>query len=637
MADKTRGDWKQRTVAPDEVFDKIEPGMSIFLGTGVAEPRTLVKHLMETDRSNLTDLELVQLVSLGDAISLEALSSHKYRLKTFFSGWVASEAITEGRVDLIPSRFARIPFLIKSGAISIDVAFVQVTPPSPGGYCSLGVGVDVARRAIERAGLVVGEINPAVPVTYGDTFVHVSEFDYFVNATEPPLYFPRWPVHEVFDRVAANVASVIEDGSCIAFSIGPLFEALSKHLMKKRHLGVHSPFVTDALMDLIESGAVTNRFKGTFRGKSLATYAFGTSELMGRLDRNPMVEFQGLEQVFSPAQIGRNSRFIAVIPARKVDITGRIAFHTGKGNVSAGPGETIDFLNGAEMSPGGLTVFALPSRNLKGKCNILESLGDFPNQLTSRESVDMVATEHGVAWLRGRTVRERAQAIIEAAHPDDRYELVERAKELKILYPDQIFLKGSAELYPAEVKAEHVFRGDLKVRFRAIKPSDEEGMRRLFYRFSDEAVYYRYFSPIKSMPHAKMQSYVNVDFGRTMSIVGVLGEPGRGRIIAEARYVRSANRPYGDTAFVVDEEYQGLGIASFLFKMLIQLAKERGLQGFTADVVASNRGMMKVLEKSGLTVKARLEMGVYEVTMPFGRDAGGDPQTPPEDLDPLRG
>jgi acyl-CoA hydrolase len=634
VADTSRGDWKDRTVSPDKIFEKIEPGMSIFVGTGVAEPRTLVKHLMTADRGNLTDLELIQLVSLGDAISLDALSSHKYRLKTFFSGWVASEAITQGRVDLIPSRFARIPYLIKSGSISIDVAFVQVTPPGPAGYCSLGVGVDVARRAIEQADLVVGEINSAVPVTYGDTFVHVSEFDYFVNATEPPLYFPRWPLHETFDRVAANVASVIEDGSCIAFSIGPLFEALSRHLMKKRHLGVHSPFVTDALMDLIDSGAVTNRFKGIFRGKSLATYAFGTSELMARLDRNPLIEFQGLEQVFSPAQIGRNNRFVAVIPSRKVDITGRIAFHTGKGNVSAGPGETMDFLNGAEMSPGGLTVFALPSRNLKGEGNILVSLGDIPNQLTTRESVDMVVTEYGVAWLRGRTVRERSQALIEVAHPEDRHDLVARAKENKILYPDQIFLKESAELYPAEVKADHVFKGGLRVRFRAIKPSDEEGMRRLFYRFSDEAVYYRYFSPIKSMPHSRMQEYVNVDFSRTMSIVGLVGEPGRGRIMAEARYVRSANRPYGDMAFVVDEEYQGMGIASFMFKVLIQLAKERGLQGFTADVVASNRGMMKVLEKSGLTVKARLEMGVYEITMPFERDVEVDSQRRPLDPGP---
>jgi len=615
--DGPSSDWKKMVVSPDAVFARVEPGMSIFLGTGAAEPRTLVKHLMAADPSNLTDLELIQLVSLGDAISLEALNSQKYRLKTFFSGWVASEAITEGRVDLIPSRFANIPGLIQSGKINVDVAFIQITPPSQSGYCSLGIGVDVARPAIEQADLVVGEINKDVPVTYGDTFVHVSEFDALVEGTEPPFYFCRWPVDAVFDRVAANVASVIEDGSCVAFSIGPLFEALGAHLTKKKHLGIHSPFITDPLMDLIKSGAVTNRNKGVSRGRSLVSYAIGTRELMSWLDRNPLVEFQGIEQVFSPAHIACNNRFVAVIHARKVDITGGIALHTGRGNVSHGPAQAIDFVNGAEMSKGGIAVIALPSRNLEGKSNILISLGDIPNQLSSRESVDMVVTDYGVASLRGRTVRERTQALIEVAHPDDREELLTRAKEMRILYPDQIFLRESGELYPSEVTATYNFKGQLKIRFRAIKPSDEEGMRRLFYRFSDKTVYYRYFSPIKTMPHSKMQEYVNVDFSRSLSIVGLVGNPGSGRIIAEGRYVRRVERPYGDIAFVVDEDYQGMGIASFIFRMLIQCARERGLKGFTANVVASNRGVMKLVEKSGLPVKARLEAGVFEMTMPF--------------------
>lgn len=614
------GDWKSMVTAPGEVLDRIEPGMSIFLGTGAAEPRTLVKHLMAADRGNLTDLELIQLVSFGDAISLESLNSQKYRLKTFFSGWIASEAITEGRVDLIPSRFANIPGLIQSGKINIDMAFIQITPPSPAGYCSLGIGVDVARKAIEQAHFVVGEINPSVPVTYGDTFVHVSEFDALVEGAEPVFHFPRWALDEGFDRVAANVASVIEDGSCIAFSTGPLFEALGKRLAKKKHLGVHSPFITDPLMDLIKSGAVTNRRKGISRGRSLVSYALGTSELMSWLDRNPLIEFQGIEQVFSPVQIGRNRNFVAVVHARKVDITGGIALHAGKGNIAQGPAEVIDFVNGAEMSRGGLIIVALPARNLEGKSNILVSLGDIPNQFSSRESVDMVATDYGVASLRGRSLRERAQALIEVAHPDDREELFFRAKEMCILYPDQIFLKESGELYPSEVSATQTFKGGLEVRFRAIKPSDEDGMRRLFYRFSDETVYYRYFCPIKSMPHSKMQEYVNVDFSRGIAIVGLAGSRGAEHIIAEGRFVRRADRPYGDVAFVVDEEFQGLGIASYIFSMLIQCARERGLKGLTADVLATNRSMMKVLEKSGLPVKARMESGVYEVVMLFEND-----------------
>ena len=225
-------------------------------------------------------------------------------------------------MDLIPSRFSRIPQLIESGQISIDMALVQITPPNEAGYCSLGVGVDVARCAMEKADILVGEINTEIPRTFGDTYVPLSDFDYLVTSTESPIYFPRWPIIDVFDRVAANVASVIEDGSCIPYTIGPLYEALSPHLSRKRHLGIHTPFFTDALMDLVKSGAVTNRHKGIFRGKCLTSYALGTKELMNWLDRNPLVEFQGLERVWDPVRIGANKKFITILPARKVDVTG---------------------------------------------------------------------------------------------------------------------------------------------------------------------------------------------------------------------------------------------------------------------------------------------------------------------------
>jgi acyl-CoA hydrolase/GNAT superfamily N-acetyltransferase len=612
--------WQKLTVEPQEVMEHIEPGMSIFLGTGVGEPRTLIKHLMTSNSANLKDLELIQLVSLGDAISVKALNSNAYRLKTFYSGWVAGEAITAGQVDLIPSSFSRIPHLIESGRIPIDVAFVQISPPDEAGYCSLGVAIDVGRQAMDKASLVVGEINTEIPITSGDTFVPLSDFDFLIQSDEKPIYFCRWPVEDVFDRVAANVASVIEDGSCLAFSIGPLFEALGRHLERKHNLGIHTPFFTDALMDLIKSGAVTNRFKENFKGKSLTSYAFGTPELMSWLNRNPLVEFQGIDKVFSPGQVGLNPRFVAVLPARKADLSGRIALHFGKGNVTAGPGDVIDLFRGAELSHNGLTIFALPSRNRSHEPNILLSVEDFPNQFSIRETVDMVITEYGVASLNGRTVRERAQALIEIAHPDDRAKLVDRAKKEKILYPDQIFLEQSAHLYPADLKTQHQFNGGIKVRFRAILPSDEEEMRRLFYRFSDKSVYYRYFAPIKTMPHSKMQEYVNIDFNRTMSIVGLTGEPGNGHIIAEARYVKEEKSPHADVAFIVDEKYQGIGIATYLYKMLIRLAKDRRILGLTADVLATNKGMMKVFEKAEGPVTAKLDLGVYHLTIPLDDD-----------------
>ena len=619
MAETKAVSWKEKIVSPEDVLARVEPGMSIFVGTGMAEPRTLVKHLMASDQLNLQDLEMIQLISLGDTPSIDARYSKKYRLKTFYSGWITDAAIREGRVDLIPSRFSRIPWLFKSGAIRIDMAFIQITPFDESGYASLGVGVDVARHAMEHAAVVVGEINEQVPLTLGDTLVRAEEFDYLVMATEPPIYLERWPVNEVYDKLASHVASVVTDGSCISFSIGPLYDALALHLNRKKHLGIHTPFFTDALMDLVKSGAVTNRRKAFFPGKSLASYALGTAELMHWLDRNPLVEFQPIDVTQDPKNIGLNSQYIAIVPARKADLTGDVALHAGKGNVTAGPGAVQEIVTGAALSKNGRTIFALPSRSRKGEANIVLSVADYAYQFSNRESLDTVITEYGVAYLTGRTLRERAQALIDIAHPGDRAELVRQAKNARILYADQIYFAESGHLYPENIASTHTFKDNLRIHFRAIKPSDEDEMRRLFYRFSDQAVYYRYFSPIKTMPHDRMQEYVNVDYRSMMSIVGVIEESGREMIVAEARYARrkDKDRRYADTAFIVDESYQGRGIATFLFKLLIRVARENGVEGFTADVLADNKSMLKVFEKAPFSVQAVLAYGAYELTIPF--------------------
>ncbi|NNL77669.1 MAG: GNAT family N-acetyltransferase [Desulfobacterales bacterium] len=616
--DKISSDnWNSAVVAPEALIEKIRPGMSIFIGTAVAEPRTMVRHLMTSDAKNLEDLELIQLVSFGDAVSRDTLQYQNFRLKTFFSGWVADEAIQEGQVDMIPSRFVKIPQLFESLLRPVDVAIVQLTPPNETGLCSLGIAVDVAREALEQASIKVGEINTQIPRTFGDTFVPASEFDFLIRSTDSPIYFDRWEIDDIWYQVAQHVASLIEDESCLAFSIGPLYEALAKCLTNKRHLGIHSPFFTDPLMDLMKNGAVTNRRKETYRGKALTSYAFGTPDLMAWLDNNPLVEFQRIGKVFNPLMIGRNPKFVTIVAARKVDLYGRIGLHIGKGNVASGPAEVMDFLNGAELSEGGRCIFALTSQDRKRNPNILLSIAHLPNRFSAVESVGAVVTEYGVAYLEGRTIRERAQALIDIAHPDDRAGLVQDAKEKKILYHDQIFIEDSARLYPADITATFTVKGDLNIRFRAIKPSDEEGMRHLFYRFSDETVYYRYFHSISSMPHAKIQEYVNVDWNQVISFVGLVGEEGKGRIIAEARFIIIPGSPFAEIVFVVDEAYQGFGIATFLFKMLIRSAKDKGIKGFMAEVLFSNIGAMKVFRKGDLPVKTRLEGGAYHVKIPF--------------------
>ncbi|NOR26778.1 MAG: GNAT family N-acetyltransferase [Desulforhopalus sp.] len=607
-------EWKERLVKPDKIIEKITPGMTIFIGTGVSEPLTLFNHLKEIKNFNL-DLDIFQLVSLGDAISMKENLSSLYRLKTFFSGWDADEAITKGLADFIPSRYYQIPELFRSKQINIDTVFIQITPPNEAGFCSLGVCVDVARLAMQQASFVVGEINKWMPRTFGDTFVNISDFDMLVEAQDPPIYFERWKVDHVYDKIAENVSSMIDDRSCIGFSIGPLYEALANHLIHKKDLGIHTPFFCDNMMDLVKSGAVTNQFKKSYQGKSLTSYAIGTPDLMTWLDNNPMVEFQSIEQVFNPIHISSNPKFVTVLPARKVDLYGRIALHTGRGNVGTGPGEVIDFFNGALLSEGGSAIFALPSRNRQNEPNIVLSAVQYPNQFSLWESVTTIVTEYGIASVKGRTVRERAQGLIDIAHPDDRPQLIEEARKKRIIYPDQIYIKESAHLYPSEIKTKHTFNNGLEVCFRAIKPSDEENMRRLFYRFSDESVYYRYFSRIRSMPHVKMQEYVNIDYKKSLSIVA---EVKNGKLIAEARFASlEIHETHPEVAIVVDESYQNLGIATYVLTMLMQQAKERKLKGFKGYILPNNRKILRILEKIDWKLNVKLEKNLYSLIIGF--------------------
>lgn len=609
--------WQQRAIPPEEVLNYIRPGMSIFLGSGVAEPRTLTQQLFASDYPNINDLELIQLTRHTDFYSLKKLDYQKYRLKTFFSTWISSEAVVAGNVDLIPGRFSQIRELIQSNRIPIDVAFVQITPPNSEGYSSMGVAVDIAREAMDRASLVVGEINTQIPFTLGDTIVSLSDFDIIVEATTQPLYFKRYPVKPVINKVAENIAQIIQDGDCLNFNTGTLFEALSQKLKYRKHLGIHTAFFTDALMDLVKSGAVSNYRKELFRGKSVTSYALGTSRLLQWLDRNPIVEFQSIEKVLNPINIGRNPNFVVIQEARKVDLLGRISFSVGKGNLLSGPGQAADLFIGTELSAGGRTIVGLPSRNNMGAPNIVVMLRDLRNQFNMRESIDAVVTEYGIANLKWRTLKERAQALIDIAHPDDRELLVEAAKEKRILSPDQIYPVNIGRLYPSDIMGEHVFKGGVKVRFRPARPSDETAMRYLFYRISKEAVHSRFFFPISIMPHQKMQTYVNIDYSTDISVVALLGEPKHETIIAEARFAKLDDEEFGDLAFIVDESYHGLGIASYMYGMLIQLAKGRGLKGFVAEILEHNKAMLRVFEKGEFKVFSRLDDGLFKLAIPF--------------------
>ncbi|MCX5828210.1 MAG: GNAT family N-acetyltransferase [Deltaproteobacteria bacterium] len=612
-------EWTNKIVDPEVVLSKIKPGMSIFVGTGVAEPRTLIKHLMESELSNLKDLEIIQLLSIGDAIPPDERYADKYRLKTFFSMTKGYNAITAGQIDWIPCVLSQIPHLFSTDAVKVDAAFVQITPPDRRGLCSLGVSVDVAKPAIERANLVVGEINEQVPYTFGDTFVHIKDFHYLIKATEPLFYISRWPFDETFNRVAEYTASVIENGSCLSFFLGPLYEALVKHLYGKKDLGIHSLVFTDPLMDLMNSPAISNKNKNLFTGKSVSAYAQGTPELMNWLDGNQLVEFQRIDVVVNPKNISQNDRVVVIMPAYKVDISGAIAPYAGRGNIVTGPSDFYEFLTGAALSDGGCNIFALPSRNLRGEPNILPSVESYPNQFSS-ELINVVVTEYGIARLNGRSLRERTMALIDISHPDDRDQLVQAAKKLKLIYQNQKYISEYARNYPEDISLTHTFENNIVIHFRPIKPSDEDGMRRLFYRFSDKGIFYRFFSNVQEMPHKHMQEYICVDYRQTMSIVGTIALGGMEKIIAEGRYVSLGYTSYADVSFIVDEKCQDTGIATFILNMLVKIANKHNIEGFNAHILTTNKAMIRVMEKVAPRHSLMIDEGLQTYSFSFRLD-----------------
>lgn len=336
------------------------------------------------------------------------------------------------------------------------------------------------------------------------------------------------------------------------------------------------------------------------------------------LDNNPLVEFRSIDPVFNPMHISRNPKVVAVLPAREIDLSGRITLHTGAGNVGSGPSEVVDFFNGALISEGGRAIFALTSRDREGKSNILISTRRRPNQFSLWESVTTVVTEYGSANMKGRSVRERAQALIDIAHPEDQADLVAEAKKRKIIYEDQIFLTESVSHFPASIQFRKSFKEKTTVRFRALRPSDEENMRQFFYRLSDKSVAYRFFYPIKTMFHADIQEYVNLDYRYSLSLVGLPDDPNCDRIIAEARFDRhDVKTPYAEASFMVDEAYQNLGIGSFLCETLSQMAKEQHLKGFTADILVENKKMRRIFRKMGWAIESSQSDGIEHLRMDF--------------------
>ncbi len=604
--------YRARLLSPAEAIGKIAPGRRILIGSGAAEPTTLVAALAEHG-AHLSDNEIVHLLTLGPAPYVRAELAARFRHTAFFIGPNTREAVQAGRADFMPVFLSEVPRLIRSRRVRIDVVLLQVTPPDKHGQVSLGVSVDVVRAAVDAADLVIAEVNPNMPRTLGDTVVNAEDIDWLVPVNTPILELTPDPPDETTLAIGRQVASLIPDGATLQTGIGGIPHAVLKALENRRDLGVHTEMLSDSVVDLVEAGVITGRKKTLLPGKVVTSFVMGTRRLYDWVNDNPSVELRPSDFTNDPFVIARNDNMIAINSALAVDLTGQVAADTIAGRFFSGIGGQVDFIRGAARSRGGKPIIALPSTAKQGSVSRIQPVLEAgAGVVTSRGDVHYVVTEYGVADLWGRNIRERANALVEIAHPSFRAELMNAAKERHYVFANQVVPRGEPP-WQAESSVT-LARGEL-VHLRAVRMADEDSLKRLFYQLSDESVYERFLCHKRSHPHDEIMALVNVDYETSMALVGEIERGEEREIVAMARYDVNPATRLGDVALVVLDAYQGQGLGTSLFRRLAELARARGILGFTADVLPTNARMLAIFNKSGLKVESRLDAGLFRVRM----------------------
>nr|MDA8219714.1 hypothetical protein [Dehalococcoidales bacterium] len=501
----------KRTTAR-EAIARIHNGSRVFLGSGCAAPQHLLNTLVELggDSGRLHDVEIVHMLTVGPARHVAREFDRNFRHNSFFVGPGVRDAVLAGWADYTPIFLSEIPSLFRKGRMHLDAALLQVSPPDSHGFCSFGVSVEAHPAAVEAAEYVVAQVNPRMPRTLGNSFVHIDSLDAIVEYEEPILELAPVQPSETAEAISRHISRLVEDGSTIQVGIGGIPNALLRYLMDRKDLGVHTEMFTDGLIDLIEAGVVTNSRKTFHPGKVLASFCVGTRRLYDYIDGNPIFEFQPTDYNSSPINIARNHKMVAINTALEVDITGQVCADSLGHRIYSGIGGQADFIRGAALAPGGKPIIALPSTARNGTVSrIVSRLQPGAGVVTTRGDVHYVATEFGVAYLHGKSFRERAMALIAIAHPKFRPELMAKAKEDRYLFDD--YAVPTVAGYPVELEREHEVAG-VRLLVRPVKSTDERMMQEYLYHLSERSVYLRFFQNMKAFPHELAQEMVTADY-----------------------------------------------------------------------------------------------------------------------------
>jgi len=425
--------YAARVTSAEDAVRRISSGMRVYLTGNCSVPQTLLAALVRR-APDLWDVEIAQVLTIGPADYVAPEMAGHLRVNTLFISDNVRAAVNDGRTDFTPVFLGEVPRLFKSGLLAPDVALVHVSPPDEHGFCSFGIEVGLTKPAAQSAKVVIAEMNPRMPRTLGDSFIHLSKLDLVVPVDYPLPEIRMGDTSETVQRIAEHVAGLIPDGATLQTGIGAIPDAVLSRLENHKDLGIHTELFSDGIIDLINRGVITGERKTLHQGKVIAGFVLGTQRLYDFIHDNPVIEFHPQDYVNDPFVIGQNARMVAINSAIEVDLTGQVCADSIGPRLYSGVGGQLDFIYGASRSQGGVPVIALPSTALGGKASrIVAMLKPGAGVTTSRNHVHFVVTEHGVADLYGKTVRQRARALIAIADPSFREDLERAAHDLRYL------------------------------------------------------------------------------------------------------------------------------------------------------------------------------------------------------------
>ena len=624
--ERIKGQYPEKFASEERIISYIHRGDRIFIGTACGEPQYLVQALVSYVSSHpkeIFDAEVFQVWTLGVAPYTDERFKDNFRHNSFFVGRNTRGPVNKGLADYTPVSLSEVPRLFRQRLVPLDVALVQTSPPDSHGYMSLGISVDITKAAAECATMVIAQVNANMPRVLGDTFIKVEDVDFILPHDEPLLEYKNDVSSDVADRIGKYVARIVEDGDTIQVGYGSVPNAILGNLRKKRHLGVHTELLSDGIVQLTKEGVIDNVKKDRNRSKTVATFCMGTKETYDYLHDNPGVEFRPMDYTNNPIVIAGLTNITSINSCLQIDLTGQATAESLGKTFFSGVGGQRDFMRGAVLA-GGKTVLVIQSTARNGGVSrIVPLVPEGAGVTLGRGDIQYVVSEYGIAYLHGKNIRECAMQLIAIAHPDFRPELIEKAKELNLIFRDQAFVSGKGGEYPEDLETYKTTKKGLEVFLRPVKISDEPILKDFFYALSDQSMHRRFISFRRDMPHNQLQKYVAIDYTREMIILGVIKSDDKEEIVGLGQYGINKDAHTAEVAFVVKDEYQNKGVGSELLSYLTYLAQTQGLLGFTAEVLMENQTMLHLFEKAGFDIERRSDSGIHELKISFRPSVSG--------------